>query len=337
MKKYFTFIRWGVFVIILSLTMIAKGYGKDLFETSLTVASSDSYLFEVEAKINVYDTGEVELSIEGLRSADDELINQSCVLVLETEINDNPKTYSKSFTITEGKAELEFTLEGLNKGDKLEIVHVVINKETSPTPTPGATASPTPTSSPFATPLATPTPSLVRASTSLSILVPGGIISESTIPTPTPIAIPSPIPTATPSAIQADVEIKPETINLKSNGKFKAFIKLDSDSLYDVNDIVTETVECEGAKAIDGKVDKNRFIATFNTQDLDLDSGIKFYKSKKDEKEKREFVVTGELEDSVRFEGSDTVKVKGKGDENEDGGGDDDGGDHDDHGKRSHQ
>ncbi len=154
-----------------------------MFETSLTVASSDLYLIEVEAKISVHDNGGVELSIDGLRSADGQLLNQNCIIVVETEINDNPKTYSRSFIITEGKTEVEFTLEGLNKGDKLEIVHVAINKETSPTPTPGTTASPTPTSSPFAT----PTPSLVRASTSLSILVPGGIISKSTIPTPHPL------------------------------------------------------------------------------------------------------------------------------------------------------
>lgn len=332
MKKCFTWTRWGVFIIMLSFAMVAKGYGHGLFETSLTVASSDSYLLEVEAKISVHDTGEVELSIEELRSADGQRINQSCILVIETEINDNPKTYSRSFTITEGKTKLEFTLEGLNKGDKLEIAHVVINKETSPTPTPEATASPTPTSSPFATPLVTPTPSLFRASTSLSVLVPGGIISKSAIPTPTPIATASPIPTAPPSVIQADVEIKPETINLKSNGKFKAFIKLGSDSLYDVNDIVTETVECEGAKAIDGKVDKNRFVATFNTQDLGLDSGINFYKGKKDENEKKEFTVTGELGDGFRFEGSDTVKVKGR---NDDDGNDDD--DHDNHEKKRHR
>ncbi len=129
--------------------------------------------------------------------------------------------------------------------------------------------------------------------------------------------------------IQADVEIKPETINLKSNGKFKAFIEIDSDSPYDVDDIVTETVECEGAKAINGKVDKNRFVATFNTQDLDLGSGIKFYKGKKDEKEKRKFTVTGELGDSVRFEGSNMVKVKGSDNDNED--------DHDNHGKKRHR
>ena len=347
MKKYFVLIGWVSFVTILSLLIVTKGYSKGLFETNLTVASSSSYSTGVEARISISDTGKVELSIEGLRSTDDQLINQSSILVIETEINDSPETYSKSFNITEGKAELEFTLAGLNKGDKLEIINVVINKATSPTPTPTATASPTPTSSPIATPVATPTPSLASISASLAILVPGGIISESTTPTPTPTVTPTPVasPTATPAVIKADVEIKPETINLKSHGKFKAFIKLSSP--YDVNDIVTDTVECEGAKAIDGKTDKNRFIATFNVQDLDLDSEMMLYRGqKKDDKEKQELTVTGELEDGTRFEGSDTVKIKGKGkgdgDDGDDGDDDDDDDDNDDddddddHGKKSH-
>lgn len=339
MKKYFTLIGWFSFVTILSLMLGTKGYSKNLYETSLTVASSSSYSAEAEAKISISDTGKVELFIEGLRSADDQLINQDSILVIETEINDSPKTYSESFTITDGKAELEFTLDNLNKGDKLEIINVVINKATSPTPTPIITASPTPTSSPIATPVATPTPSLTRTSSILAILVPGGIISEFTTATPTPVTTPSatPVasPTATPAVIQADVEIKPETINLKSKGKLKAFIKFDSDSPYDVNDIVTETVECEGAEAIDGKVDKNRFIATFNTQDLDLDSNMMLYRGKKkDEKEKQELTVTGELEDGTRFEGSDTVKIKGKGKNDDD---DDDNDDDDnDNGKKKH-
>jgi len=298
MKKHLTFIGWFSFVAILSLIIVTKGYSKDLFETSLTVASSSSYSTVVEARISISDTGKVELSIEGLRSTDDQLINQSSILVIETEINDSPETYSKSFNITEGKAELEFILEGLDKGDKLEVINVVINKEIS-----------------------------------VAILVPGGIISESPTPTPTPTVTPTPVasPTATPTVIPADVEIKPETINLKSHGKFKAFIKLSSP--YDVNNIVTDTVKCEGAKAIDGKVDKNRFIATFNIQDLDLDSEMMLYRGqKKDGKEKQELTVTGELEDDTGFEGSDTVKIKGKGK----GDHDDDDDDDDDHGKKRH-
>lgn len=328
MKKHFTLTGWIFSVAILSLIPGTKGYSKDVYETSLTVASSISYSSEVEAKISISDTGKGALSIKGLRSANNHLIDQSSILVIETEINDVSKTYSESFNITDGKAELVFTLAGLTKGDKLEIITVVINKATSPTPTPTATASPTPTSSPTATPVATPTPLLTRTISILAILVPGGIISESAIPTPTPVSTPSPTPTvtvsptpvasptATPAVIQADVEIKPEAINLRSKGKFKAFIEFDSDSPYDVNDIVTETVECDGAKAIDGKVDRHRFIATFNIQDLDLDSKMMLYRGQeKDGKERQELTVTGELEDGTRFEGSDTVKIKGKGEE----------------------
>ena len=66
---------------------------------------------------------------------------------------------------------------------------------------------------------------------------------------------------------------------------------------------MTETVMCEGAQAIDGKVDgSGRFIATFNVQDLDVEAGSK--------EEKVEFTVTGELKDGTAFEGSDEVKVK---------------------------
>ncbi|MEP9410913.1 MAG: hypothetical protein HRF42_05820 [Candidatus Brocadia sp.] len=136
-------------------------------------------------------------------------------------------------------------------------------------------------------------------------------------PTPTPTATPTPM--VTPSAVTANVKIKPRTINLKSKGKLKAFITLPSP--YNVNDIITNTIECEGAKAIKGKVDKNRFIATFNRQDLFSDSETHFYRGqKKDEKEIQELTVTGELEDGTRFEGSDTVKIKdkGKSDDNND-------------------
>src|SRR3989304_6350846 len=319
-KKYCTFAGWFLFVTGILAIGVERGYSDDLYKASLTGASS-SYSLEQDkddnddneikakiskddddddgkAKISIKDNGKVELSIKGLRfSPDNELVSQDSILVLETEVNKSAKTYSKSFTITDGKAEEEFTLEDLSKGDKLEITSVVINKVTSTTPTPTvtasptatptATASPTPASSPTTTPTVTasPTPTgagtsslVIKAHTSAddAILVPGGIISESTTAaTPTPVTTPSPTgtasPTATPAVIEAEVSIKPETINLKSKGKFKAFIELPS--TYSVEDIDPDTVECNGAQAIDGKTDDHdRFIATFEVQDLELES-----------------------------------------------------------------
>ena len=372
-KKYCTFAGWFLFVTGILAIGVERGYSDDLYKASLTGASS-SYSLEQDdenevkakiskdddddgddkAKISIKDNGKVELSIKGLRSSpDNELVSQDSILVIETEVNESAKTYSKSFTITDGKAEEEFTLEDLSKGDKLEITSVVINKVTSTTPTPTvtasptssptatptATASPTPASSPTTTPTVTasPTPTgagtsslVIKAHTSAddAILVPGGIISESTTTaTPTPVTTPSPSgtasPTATPAVIEAEVSIKPETINLKSKGKFKAFIELPS--TYSVEDIDPDTVECNGAQAIDGKTDDHdRFIATFEVQDLELES--KNYKN-----EKVTLTVTGELTNGTKFQGSDEIKIKGKGKKHDD---DDD--DDDDHGKKKH-
>ena len=359
-KKYCTFAGWFLFVTGILAIGVERGYSDDLYKASLTGASS-SYSLEQDdenevkakiskdddddgddkAKISIKDNGKVELSIKGLRSSpDNELVSQDSILVIETEVNESAKTYSKSFTITDGKAEEEFTLEDLSKGDKLEITSVVINKVTSTTPTPTVTASPTssptvtvsptPTDTATATPTATSTAAahILNASTNTSdtILVPGGIISESTTAaTPTPVTTPSPSgtasPTATPAVIEAEVSIKPETINLKSKGKFKAFIELPS--TYSVEDIDPDTVECNGAQAIDGKTDDHdRFIATFEVQDLELES--KNYKN-----EKVTLTVTGELTDGTKFQGSDEIKIKGKGKKHDD---DDD----DDHGKKKH-
>ena len=381
MKKYFSVLGIILSVISLSVLTATQGYSDDLYKASLTGASS-SYSLEQDkddndddndenevkakiskdddddgddkAKISIKDNGKVELSIKGLRSSpDNELVSQDSILVIETEVNESAKTYSKSFTITDGKAEEKFTLEDLNKGDKLEITSVVINKVTATTPTPTVTASPTatptvtvsptPTGTSTATPTVTasPTPTgtptaaahILNASTNTSdtILVPGGIISESTTAaTPTPVTTPSPTatasPTATPAVIEAEeVSIKPETINLKSKGKFKAFIKLPS--TYSVEDIDPDTVECNGAQAINGKTDDHdRFIATFEVQDLELES--KNYKN-----EKVTLTVTGELTDGTKFQGSDEIKIKGKGKKHDD---DDDDDDNDDHGKKKH-
>ena len=357
-KKYCTFAGWSLFAACILVTGAERGYSDDLFKASLTGASSsyslekdkddnddydenedkakiskdtdddddDNDENEVKAKISIKDNGKIELSIKGLKSLPDKKpVNQSSILVIETEINDtDKKEYSFPFDITDGSAKKDFTLEDLNKDDKLEILSVAVNKGTSTTPTPTVTASPT--SSPTATPTVTvsptptgtstatptvtasPTPAVTPTGTGTSsvaavaqifnastvtddaILVPGGIISESTTgatPTPTVTASPTPgaSPTSSPAVIEAEVSIKPETINLESKGKFKASIKLPSAS--DVSDIVTNTVVCEGAPAISGKVDSSgRFIATFNIQELDLGFEIKTQKGREDKKVK---------------------------------------------------
>ena len=363
MKKYFSVLGTILSVISLSVLTATQGYSDDLYKASLTGSSKLSYSIEkIEAKISIKDNGKVELSIKGLQTyLDNKSVNQSSVLVIEAEVNESAKTYSYPFTIDDGKAEEKFTLEDLNKGDTLKIFSVAVNKGTSttttptvtasptssPTATPTVTVSPTPTGTSTATPTVTASPTPTGTSTAAAhildasintndtILVPGGIISESTTgATPTPATSPSPTatasPSATPAVIEADVSIKPETINLKSKGKFKAFIKLPS--TYSVNDIVTSTVVCEGATAISGKVDSaGRFVATFNTRDLDLGFEIKIHKGYNDKKIETELTVTGELTDGTKFQGSDEIKIKGKGKKHDD---DDDDDDDDDNGKK---
>ncbi len=100
--------------------------------------------------------------------------------------------------------------------------------------------------------------------------------------------------------IKAAVEIKPETINLASKGKFTAFITLPEG--LDVRDIDVGTVVCEGAhpvKSMISEKDGGTLIVKFNTQDLvNVHTG-----------DAVKFTVTGKLRDGRMFEGSDTVKV----------------------------
>jgi hypothetical protein len=103
------------------------------------------------------------------------------------------------------------------------------------------------------------------------------------------------------------VRIEPETLNLKSNGFFTAFITLPEE--YDVGDIDVSTVECEGAFAIKGmvsKIDGNTFISVFNRQELvNITVG-----------DEVSLKINGKVSDNgnlVDFEGSDTIRVISKG------------------------
>ena len=91
--------------------------------------------------------------------------------------------------------------------------------------------------------------------------------------------------------------MKPQVINLASQGTFTAFIAL-SDP-YSHQDIDVTTVVCEGAAAVRGKVAPKWYMAKFRTSEL---TGIKPGPAV-------EFMVTGELFDGTTFYGYDTVRV----------------------------
>ncbi len=102
--------------------------------------------------------------------------------------------------------------------------------------------------------------------------------------------------------IPVNVTIKPETLNLKSKGKFTAFITLPEG--YDIEKVNVSTINCEGAQAIKGIVTKNKLIVKFNRQDLEVTSG-----------DKVTLTVLGKVYYNggyADFEGSDAIRVKGK-------------------------
>ena len=99
-----------------------------------------------------------------------------------------------------------------------------------------------------------------------------------------------------------DIEIKPETLNLKSKGGFTAFIDLPE--LIDEEDINISTVVCAGAPAVDAMMaDDGRLIVKFDREDL---VGVL-------PKDAVELTVDGELTNGTPFTGSDTIRVIDKG------------------------
>jgi len=101
--------------------------------------------------------------------------------------------------------------------------------------------------------------------------------------------------------LNADVEIKPETLNRASKGTFTAFITSEE---FDVKEIIGDSIRitcdgCDSAHAVKWNEANNKFIAKFKTQDLhDVDTG-----------DSVKFIVTGKLENGDEFEGSDAIRV----------------------------
>lgn len=97
--------------------------------------------------------------------------------------------------------------------------------------------------------------------------------------------------------VAAKVDIKPDTINLKTKGQFTASLSLPKP--YSVKDIDVSTVVCEGAPAVSGKASKNTLTVKFDKKDLTVPAtgGTAVFR------------VTGTLKDGTPFEGSDTVKL----------------------------
>lgn len=94
------------------------------------------------------------------------------------------------------------------------------------------------------------------------------------------------------------IDIKPETLNLKSKGEFTAFINLPEG--YNEEDIDINTVECEGAPALKGMMaNDGKFIIKFDRKDLkNVPTG-----------DSVELTVTGKLTDGTIFTGSDIIRV----------------------------
>ncbi|NYT00644.1 MAG: hypothetical protein GKB99_02835, partial [Methanocellales archaeon] len=109
------------------------------------------------------------------------------------------------------------------------------------------------------------------------------------------------LPLFSSASAEAYIDLKPETLNLGSKGVFTAFITIQEP--YNIADINIETVVCAGAHALSGHVaDDGKYVAKFDREDItDVVPGLEV-----------ELILTGELFDGTRFEGSDTIRVIGK-------------------------
>lgn len=98
--------------------------------------------------------------------------------------------------------------------------------------------------------------------------------------------------------IIAKVDIEPETLNTKSNGKITAFIELQKP--YDIANIDISSVYCNGARSVEADLEDGKLIVKFNRADLNAE---------KMTGDTALLTVNGRLKDGIMFEGFDTVKL----------------------------
>ncbi len=101
--------------------------------------------------------------------------------------------------------------------------------------------------------------------------------------------------------LRVNVDVKPETLNLKSHGEFTVFITPPYmlGKGYRARDIDISTLQCNGAHAVSGKVEHDTLIAKFNTKDLTGTSAGP----------KTTFNITGDFYYNIPFSGTDKVRV----------------------------
>ncbi len=101
------------------------------------------------------------------------------------------------------------------------------------------------------------------------------------------------------SPVLAKVDIKPETLIIKSKGILTALIELPEH--YNIADIDINTVVCEGAPAVEEYIENGKLIVKFQRMDL-----------RKDLPTDKPILLTinGKLNDGTPFEGFDSVMVK---------------------------
>ncbi len=110
------------------------------------------------------------------------------------------------------------------------------------------------------------------------------------------------LPIAT-DPIKVDIEVKPETLNLNSNGEFSISI-LPSPKLgkgYTAEDIDVASLRCNGAGAVSSKVIRHSLVARFRIRDLGkLSSGLPL-----------KLDLAGKFRYDIPFAGNTTVHVPG--------------------------